>query len=295
MSRMARWPVRPAESFENVISSATAVLQRGVCCAAAEAARVGVTAMFLSGGLRHRAVVLNDEAAAAKASPRLVSRSGVPLIRATTFRLTLDPNRAQHQQLLAHAGAARLAFNHHLARVKANLDQRSAERSYGIAEADLTPSLSWSKVSFINEMNAWKDGRAADARVALDDDGHEVRGLAWRHEVSADVFECASVNAAQALANWSKSRNGQRAGKPAGFPRFKSRHKTAPAFRLRAKYTEGTTSPVRSTGPRSLRLPKLGVLRSTSTPAGWRGCWPAAGSTSTRRRCGTSAVAGRFA
>jgi putative transposase len=186
--------------------------------------------------------VLNDEAAAAKASPRLVSRSGVPLIRATTLRFTLDPNRAQHQQLLAQAGAARLAFNHHLARVKANLDQRSAERSYGIAEADLTPSLSWSKVSFINEMNAWKDGRAADARVALDDDGNEVRGLAWRHEVSADVFECASVNAAQALANWSKSRNGQRAGKPAGFPRFKSRHKTAPAFRLRAKYTEGTTS-----------------------------------------------------
>jgi putative transposase len=75
--------------------------------------------------------VLNDEAAAAKASPRLVSRSGVPLIRATTFRFTLDPNRAQHQQLLAHAGAARLAFNHHLARVKANLDQRSAERSTG--------------------------------------------------------------------------------------------------------------------------------------------------------------------
>jgi putative transposase len=205
--------------------------------------------------------VLNDEAAVAKASPRLVSRSGVPLTRATTFRFTLDPNRAQHQQLLAHAGAARLAFNHHLARVKANLDQRSAERSYGIAEADLTPSLSWSKVSFINEMNAWKDGRAADARVALDDDGNEVRGLAWRNEVSADVFECASVNAAQALANWSKSRSGQRAGKPARFPRFKSRHKTAPAFRLRAKYTEGTISPVRSTGPRSLRLPKLGVLR----------------------------------
>ncbi len=191
----------------------------------------------------------------------LVSHTGVPLSRATTFRFTLDPNREQEQRLLAHAGAARLAYNHHLGRVKANLDQRAAERSYGIAETDLTPTLSWSKVSFINHMNAWKDGRAPDARVSVDEDGNEVRGLPWRHEVSTDVFECASVNAAQALANWSKSRTGERAGKAAGFPRFKSRHKTAPAFRLRAKYQEGRASPVRPTGPRTIRFPKLGELR----------------------------------
>jgi putative transposase len=79
--------------------------------------------------------------------------------------------------------------------------------------------------------------------------------------VSTDVFECASVNAAQALANWSSSRTGARAGKAAGFPRFKSRHNTAPAFRLRAKYKEGATPPVRPIGPRSIRVPKLGELR----------------------------------
>jgi putative transposase len=190
-----------------------------------------------------------------------VSHTGVRLTRSTTFRFTLDPNREQEQRLLAHAGAARLAYNHHLGRVKANLDQRAAERSYGVADADLTPSLSWSKVSFINEMNAWKDGRAADARVSLDEDGNEVRGLPWRGEVSTDVFECASVNAAQALANWAKSLKGERAGKPVGFPRFKSRHKTAPAFRLRAKYSEGSPSPVRPTGPRTIRFPKLGEVR----------------------------------
>ncbi|MGH3331681.1 MAG: hypothetical protein ACRDPJ_10325 [Nocardioidaceae bacterium] len=130
----------------------------------------------------------------------------------------------------AKDGAARLAYNHDLGRVRANLDQRTAERSYGIADADLTPSLSWSKVSFINEMNEWKDGRAADARVSVDEDGNEVRGLPWRHEVSTDVFECASVKAAQALKNWSGSRTGRRAGRAAGFPRFKSRHKTAPCL-----------------------------------------------------------------
>jgi putative transposase len=191
----------------------------------------------------------------------LVSQTGVPLTRATTFRFTLDPNREQEQRLLAHAGAARLAYNHHLGRVRANLDQRAAERSYGIPEADLTPALSWSKVSFINHINAWKDGRAPDAWTSVDTDGNEVRGLPWRGEVSTDVFECASVNAAQALANWSMSRTGERAGKAAGFPRFKSRHKTAPAFRLRAKYQEGRASPVRPVGSRSIRFPKLGELR----------------------------------
>jgi len=201
------------------------------------------------------------DAAVEEPSLVLVSHTGVPLSRATTFRFTLDPNCEQHQRLLAHAGAARLAYNHHLWRVRANLAQRDAERSYGVAEADLTPPLSCSKVSFINHMNAWKDGRAADTSVSVDAGGNKVRGLPWRSEVSADVFECASVNAAAALANWSKSRQGQRAGKAAGFPRFKSRHKSPPAFRLRSKSKPGQTSPVRVAGPRALRLPKLGELR----------------------------------
>jgi putative transposase len=191
----------------------------------------------------------------------VVSHSGVALRRATTFRFTLDVNGEQHQRLLAHAGASRMAFNHHLARVKANLDQRAAERTYGITDADLTASLSWSKVSFINHMNAWKDGRAPDAPVSVDEAGSVVRGLGWRDQVSADVFETASVNAAQALKNWSDSRTGARAGKAAGFPRFKSRHRTTPTFRLRAKYTEGHTPPVRPAGPKTVRFPKLGVLR----------------------------------
>jgi putative transposase len=191
----------------------------------------------------------------------LVSHAGVPLTRATTLRFTLEVNAEQHGWLQAHAGAFRLAFNHQLGRVKANLDQRAAERSYGVSDAELTPGLSWSKVSFINEINAWKDGRAPNTPVAVDDAGSVVRGLPWRGEVSADVFETGSVNAAQALANWADFRTGTRAGKPAGFPRFKSRHRTTPAFRLRAKYVEGRSSPVRPTGPKQLRFPKLGELR----------------------------------
>jgi putative transposase len=187
----------------------------------------------------------------------LRSATGGPLTREVAFVFTLDPTRAQAQQLLSHAGAARLAFNHHLGRVKANLDQRAAERTYGLGDGQLTPVLSWSKFSFINALNAWKNGQVADSPVG--DDGS--RGLAWRSEVSADVFECASVDAAQALANWSDSRKGARKGRPVAFPKFKSRHKTAPAFRLRNRARPGAGQAIRVAGPKTVRLPFLGELR----------------------------------
>ena len=138
----------------------------------------------------------------------LLSHTGAALVRPVAFRFALDPTEVQEQQLLSHAGAARLAFNHHVRRVRANLGQRRAEVSYGIPAELLTPSLSWSKVSLINEMNAWKTGRTVDSPINPDGS----RGLAWRGQVSADVFECASVNAAQALANFSSSLAGVRKG-----------------------------------------------------------------------------------
>jgi putative transposase len=48
------------------------------------------------------------------------------------FRFALDPTPRQVRYLLRHAGAARLAYNWGLARIRANLDQRAAERSYGM-------------------------------------------------------------------------------------------------------------------------------------------------------------------
>ncbi|GAA1787773.1 IS200/IS605 family element transposase accessory protein TnpB [Planosporangium flavigriseum] len=191
----------------------------------------------------------------------LVSHTGAPLTRPVTFVFTLDPTAEQDQLCFQYAGAFRLVFNHHIARVFANLDQRAAEKSYGITDAELTPALSWSKVSFINHMNAWKNGYAPDSPVTEIADGTVVRGLPWRGAVSADVFETASVNAAQALKNWRDSFRGERKGKKVGRPRFKAKHRTTPAFRLRCKYTEGKTPPVRPAGPRAMRLPKLGEIR----------------------------------
>lgn len=50
-------------------------------------------------------------------------------------RFALDPTAVQHQVLMSHCGAARLAFNWGLARVKAVMDQRAAGATYGVARA----------------------------------------------------------------------------------------------------------------------------------------------------------------
>jgi putative transposase len=73
------------------------------------------------------------------------------------YRYALDPAPAQERALRSHAGAARVAFNWGLARVKANLSQREAERSYGISDEDLAPPLSWSLYSLRKDWNAAKD------------------------------------------------------------------------------------------------------------------------------------------
>jgi putative transposase len=57
------------------------------------------------------------------------------------YRFAFDLTATQERAVLSHAGAARKAHNWALARVKAVLDQRAAERSYGLAEDALTPTM----------------------------------------------------------------------------------------------------------------------------------------------------------
>lgn len=181
-----------------------------------------------------------------------------PLTRECAFKFALDPTKAQERLFWSYAGARRYAYNHHLARVKQNLETRAAELESGVAKEQLTPGLSWSKFSFINEFNQFKNGHAADSPV--NDDG--TTGLAWRDQVCADVFECASVDAATALKNWKDSRTGARKGRQVGFPRFAAKHHSTPRFRLRSKAKAGSsTHPVRCTGSKQLRLPTIGDVR----------------------------------
>jgi putative transposase len=63
------------------------------------------------------------------------------------------------------------------------------------------------------------------------------------------------------LNNFSTSRKGARAGASVKFPKFKSRHKTTPSFRLRSKSTPGAAAPIRFIDRNHLRLGKLGPVK----------------------------------
>jgi IS605 OrfB family transposase len=99
--------------------------------------------------------------------------------------------------------------------VKANLGQREAEKSYGIAGDDLTPSLSWSLYSLRRDWNAAKDEVAP-----------------WWGECSKEAFNTGLDALARALKNWGDSRKGKRKGKPVCFPRFKSKRRARPSIRF---------------------------------------------------------------
>jgi putative transposase len=142
-----------------------------------------------------------------------------PGVTLLAYRFALDPTPAQERALRSHAGAARVAFNWGLARVKANLGQREAEKSYGISEDGLTPAAGWSLYCLRKDWNAVKDAAAP-----------------WWAECSKEAYNTGLDQLARALQNWKDSRTGERKGKPAGFPRFRSKRKA----RLSVRCTTGS-------------------------------------------------------
>ncbi len=154
------------------------------------------------------------------------------------YRFALDLTAGQECDVLAHAGAARVAHNWALAKVKAIMDQRAAERSYGLPDELLTPSLSWSLAGLRKAWNAAKPDVAP-----------------WWAEVSKEAFNTGLDALARGLKNWADSRKGTRAGRPVGFPRFKSRRRTTPSVRF-------TTGAIRVEPDRMhVVLPRLGRLK----------------------------------
>jgi putative transposase len=157
---------------------------------------------------------------------------------AQAYKYALDPAPAQERSLWSHAGAARFARNHMLGLVMATLDQRAAEKSYGITGDDLTPSLGWSLPALRRVWNQRKDVVAP-----------------WWAENSKEAYNTGLDSLARSLEAWSKSRNGQRAGASAGFPRFHSRR-----ARASVRFTTGT---IRVEADRHhVTLPRLGTIRT---------------------------------
>jgi putative transposase len=99
---------------------------------------------------------------------------------------------------------------------------------------------------------------AADGTVTK-----QVTGLAWRHEICAQVLEEAAVDLGRALAAYRDSKTGNRRGRRVGFPRRKRKGRSRDSFRLRNKQssTGGFLIRVGEGHPRSVTLPKLGTIR----------------------------------
>ncbi|WP_280400179.1 RNA-guided endonuclease InsQ/TnpB family protein [Nocardia carnea] len=178
--------------------------------------------------------------------------------RHTAFRYCLDPTVEQHSLLTRHAGAARFAFNQCLHLVKTALTQRGTDPGHPVP---------WTRYDLINAFNAWKKTEAAGRVFVVGAGGVtevQVTGLAWRDQVCQQVFEEAAVDCGRALTAWSDSRVGTRRGRRAGFPKFKKKHTSTPAFRLRNRHSKGGRPSVRVGDhgiPRSVTLPGLGTLR----------------------------------
>jgi putative transposase len=132
---------------------------------------------------------------------------GEHVTRAVVF--TLDVTPAQERMLRSYCGAARFAYNWALEQVTVNMGTRAVEREAGVADDALTPALSWSSYRLRTQFNGVKPSTAP-----------------WAGEVAKHCFDTGINQAADALANWSASRKGTRAGARVGFPRYKSR-KTA--------------------------------------------------------------------
>jgi putative transposase len=132
------------------------------------------------------------------------------LVRAVVFPLDVSPS--EDRLLVSYCGARRFTYNWVLATVKENLEVRRAEREAGLAEGELTPSVSWKATRLSTLWNSIKEDVAP-----------------WWREVSMHAFRSGIVDAVQALENWSKSRTGERKGRRVGFPRFRKRDKSIPS------------------------------------------------------------------
>jgi putative transposase len=132
------------------------------------------------------------------------------LTRAVVFNL--DLSSAQERLLTSYAGSRRRAYNWVLDEVRANLMTRASERAAGVAEADHTPSLSWSAYSLNKAFNAAK-----------------VEVAPWWREVSMHAFRSGIADAAAALKNFSDSKKGIRTGRRVSFPTIKTRNRSVPS------------------------------------------------------------------
>ena len=154
------------------------------------------------------------------------------------YRYALDPTPQQVRALRSHAGASRRAFNWALGLVKAQMDQRAAEKTYGLSGEDLTASVSWTLPSLRKRWNAVKDEVAP-----------------WWAENSKEAYAAGIANLVAGLDAWRDSKAGRRKGPKVNFPRFKGK-------RSKSQSCTFTTGAIRVEADRKhVTLPRLGSIK----------------------------------
>ena len=150
------------------------------------------------------------------------------------YRIELSPTLEQRERLGRHAGLSRVVENFCLEIVRAALEQREAEKTYGLAGADLTP-VPWSAPSL---ERAW--------RLAHPD------RFPWFLEggLSSRVPKEACRVRAAGFKNFFASRSGERKGRKVGFPGWRKRRDGS-----RLRYDAATAYPADA---RTVHLPKVG-------------------------------------
>lgn len=167
-----------------------------------------------------------------------------PIVRIVqrAYRFALAPTPEQARVFASHAGGARYAYNWGLDEIyKAIKAQKSGDQSVKVPD-HFTLCKMWTQ---------FKD--SAD-------------GPAWVGENSVGTYQAALRDAATARVNWLKSLKGQRAGRKMGRPKFKSKHRSAPAFQMHG--------------------PVVGLTQSAQikSQVGWKWTTPARGAKPLRKK-----------
>jgi putative transposase len=145
------------------------------------------------------------------------------------FRFALAPTPAQERRLVSHAGAARFAYNWGLALVKQRLGCRAAGQEVEVP---------WNLPALRREWNRAK-----------------AKAAPWWPENSKEAYSAGLDALARGLRAFSDSRKGKRAGRRAGFPRFKRRGRTRDSYRI-------TTGCFGVSGRTRVQLPRIGHVRT---------------------------------
>jgi putative transposase len=154
------------------------------------------------------------------------------------YRFALDPNAGQLAAFASHAGASRKAFNWALGLVKAQLDQRAAEKTYGLTAEQLTPSVSWTLPSL---RKAWNQAKGEVAP--------------WWAQNSKEAYAAGIRNLVRGLDAWRDSKSGKRKGPKVRFPKFKSKRGASSSVTF-------TTGVIRVEADRKhVTLPRLGRIK----------------------------------